>query len=109
MIAVYQHKETGEIEIVGDFRCGMGEEYKQVVPFMGFYQYNFPNPYAAYLVPPDLAEGERIWLHDIIEDIVAVYGNQGWHPRLECGEAIWVNGDFQVQFNPERDAPRLIG
>jgi hypothetical protein len=108
-VAVYQHKETREIKLSGDRRVRMGEEYEHVLPFRRYYQYSFPEPYAAYLVPPDLVEGERVWLQDVIEDIVAVFGNQGWHPRLECCEAVWLNGEFQIQFDPERDARRLIG
>jgi hypothetical protein len=109
MVAVYQHRETGEIKLSGDFRFRMGEEYERVLPFKTYYPYSFPQPFAAYLVPPDLAEGERVWLQDVIEDIVAVFGNQGWRPRLECCEAVWVNGEFQIQFNPQKDATRLIG
>jgi len=107
-VAVYQHRETREIKLSGDVRIRMGEEYERVIPFRRYYPYSFPEPFAAYLVPPDLAEGERVWLDDVIQDIIAVYGNQGWHPRLECCEAVWVNGDFQIQFDPEKDARRLL-
>ena len=108
-ISVYQHRETGEVEVSGDIRCGPGKEYDQVLPFRPFYPYSFPAPFAAYLLPADLTDGECVWLEDIIEDIVAVYGNQGWCPRLEACEAIWKDGDFIIQFNPDKDAPRLIG
>jgi hypothetical protein len=109
MVAVYQHRDTGEIEVAGDCRWRPGEDYKCVVPFRHYYPYSFPEPFAAYLLPPDLMEGERVWLEDIIEDIVAVFGNQGWQPRLESCEAVWTKGDFKVQFDPKKDAPRLIG
>lgn len=108
MVAVYQHRETGEIEISGDCRWGPGEDYVPVLPFRYYYPYSFPEPFAAYLLPSDLAEGERVWLEDVIEDIVAVFGNQGWHPRLESCEAIWLDGDFKIQFDPEKDAPHLL-
>ncbi len=109
MVAVYQHRETGKIELSGDLRSNFGDEYECVLPHRHYYPYCFPEPFAAYLVPDDLAEGEMVWLEDIIEDIVAVFGNQGWQPRLEAGEAIWINGDFSVQFDPDTDAPQLIG
>ena len=109
MVAVYQHRETGEIELSGDCRMGFSEDYECVIPYRNYYPYSFPEPYAAYLVLPGLEEGERVWLEDIIEDIVAVFGNQGWHPRLESCEAIWTGGEFEVQFDPEKDAPQLIG
>lgn len=109
MVAVYQHQKTGELLLSGDCRLRPGEEFKLVIPHRRYYQYSFPEPFAAYLLPPDLQEGEHVWLDDIIEDIVAVFGNQGWHPRLVAYEAIWKNGSFVVQFNPKKDAPRLIG
>lgn len=109
MVAVYQHRTTGEIELSGDLRWSPGPDYDLVIPYISYYQYNFPSPFAAYLIPSNLAEGERVWLEDIIEDIVAVHGNQGWFPRLESGEAIWSQGDFQVQFDPDKDAPQLLG
>lgn len=110
MVAVYQHRETGQIELIGDCRFGPNDDnYECVVPFRQYYQYSFPSPFAAYLVPPDIEDGQRVWLDDVIEDIVAVYGNQGYHPRLEGCEAIWTNGDFVIQFDPKNDAPRWLG
>jgi hypothetical protein len=109
MVAVLQHRETGEIRLSGDMREDFGSEYEMVLPYRDYYPYKFPAPYAAYLVPADLKEGESVWLEDVIEDIVAVYGNQGWQPRLESGEAVWENGDFRILFDPEKDAPQYVG
>jgi hypothetical protein len=108
-LAVYQHRESGEIKVWFDYRYTPEEEYECVVPFVRHYPYHFPQPYAAYLVPPDLEEGEHVWLDDIIEDIIAVYGNQGYRPRLEAGEAVWKKGDFKILFDPEKDAEVWIG
>jgi hypothetical protein len=108
-VSVYQHRETGEVEVCGDCRWSPGGDYDQVLPFRFYYPYSFPAPFAAYLLPPDLKVGERVWLEDLIEDIVAVFGNQGWCPRLESCEAIWNDGDFIIQFDPKKDAPTLIG
>jgi hypothetical protein len=109
MVGVFQHRVTGEIELSGDVRGRLGEDYECVIPYRTFYPYKFPSPYAAYLVPPNISEGEAVWLKDVIEDIVAVFGNQGWHPRLESSEAVWLNGEFKITFDPEVYAPRLIG
>lgn len=109
MVAVYQHRKSGEIELSGDCRSVPGNGYECVLPFRTYYPYSFPEPFAAYLLPTDLEEGERVWLEDIIEDIVAVFGNQGWQPRLDSYEALWIGGDFKIQFDPEKDAPLLIG
>lgn len=109
MVAVFQHRVTGEVTLCGDLRMKFGEDYECVIPFHTYYPYSFPEPFAAYLVPSNLGNGQRVWLEDIIEDIVAVFGNQGWHPRLEACEAIWTGGEFEVQFDPDKDAPLLIG
>lgn len=109
MLAVYQHKETGEILVCGDCRMFLGKEYECVIPFRHYYTYHFPEPFAAYLVPPDIQEGEKVWLEDIIEDIVMIYGNQGYHPRLDAHEAIWKKGNFKILFDPKTDAPTWIG
>lgn len=109
MVAVYQHKKTGEIILSGDFRWPPGEPYRQVVPYTDYYPYHFPSPFAAYLIPPDLKKGESVWLEDLIEDLVAVWGNQGYQPRLASAEAIWNGKDFEIQFDPEKDAEMWIG
>jgi hypothetical protein len=108
-VAVYQHKVTGKIELSGDCRWQPGPVYECVIPHRTYYPYHFPEPFAAYLLPADLKVGERVWLKDVIEDIVAVWGNQGYQPRLECCEATWDGAGFVIHFDPEKDAPRLIG
>ena len=109
MVAVYQHRKTGEIKLSGDYRWGPGEDYECILPHRTYYPDCFPEPFAAYLLPPELEDGERIWLEDIIEDIVAVWGNQEHNPRLESCEATFSNRDFIIHFDPKKDAPRLIG
>lgn len=109
MLAVYQSRQTGEIELCGDLRYTPEGDYECVIPFHFYYPYKFPEPFAAYLLPPGIESGERVWLEDVIEDVVAVFGNQGWTPRLEACEAIWADGDFDIQFDPNTDAPMLIG
>lgn len=107
MVAVFQDSETGEIELSGDVRgVGRGE---MVIEYMLYYPYHFPNPFAAYLVPRDLAVGEEVWLEDLIEDLVAVWGNQGYRPRLSAAPAVWNGSDFNIQFDPKRDAEHWIG
>lgn len=109
MVAVFQHRRTGEIELSGDCREVFGEEYEMVVPYQTYYPYQFPSPFAAYLLPKDLIEGERVWIEDVIEDIIAVFGNQCYQPRLESCEAIWKDGDFEILFDPEEDAHHWVG
>lgn len=110
LVAVYQNRITGEIELSSDQRWEwQGEGYELVLPFRLYYPYQFPTSFAAYLVPPDLEEGEVVWLEDIIEDIIAVFGSQGYHPRLEAYEAIWTNGNFKVLFDPKKHARYCFG
>ena len=108
MVAVYQHQETGEIEIYyGGYRSPAPREgYECVLPYRTYYPYSFPEAFAAYLLPPDLKEGEHVWLEDIIEDIVAAWGQSY---RLEAWEATWTDGSLKVQFDPDKDAPRIVG
>lgn len=53
--------------------------------------------------------GEEVWLEDLIEDLVAVWGNQGYHPRLPAAPAVWNGSDFYILFDSNRDAPHWIG
>jgi hypothetical protein len=109
MVAVFQHKQTGEIQLSGDCRNRPDADQEMVMPYRTYYPYHFPSPYAAYLIPADLAAGDRIWLEDVIEDIVAVWGNQGYQPRLKHAEATWTGKDFTIHFDPATDAPEYIG
>jgi len=109
MVAVLQNMETGEMRLSGDCRWGGREGFVKVIDYRFYYPYHFPSPYAAYLIPPDLVKGERVWLEDVIEDIVFVFGNQGYHPRLQAWEATWDGKDFEIHFNPETDAHHWLG
>jgi hypothetical protein len=109
MVAVFQDKVTGEIQLSGDFRYSPKESQEVVVNYRSYYPYNFPSPFAAYLIPPDLNIGDRVWLDDLIEDVVAVWGNQGYQPRLKHCAATWDGKDFRIHFDPKNDAPRWIG
>lgn len=107
MVAVFQDPETGEIEISGDVRSG--GKGRIVIDYTLYYPYHFANPFAAYLLPKGLTVGEEVWLEDLIEDVVAVWGNQGYTPRLPAAPAIWNGSDFEIQFDSSRDAPHWIG
>jgi hypothetical protein len=110
MVAVFQDPKTGEIELSGDVReDSRGYKKGKVLDYMLYYPYHFPNPFAAYLVPTELTVGEEVWLEDVIEDLVAVFGNQGYQPRLEAAPAVWTGDDFEILFDPRRDADHWIG
>ena len=75
----------GTIDVSSDYRDAFGDEY-------WFNPYHSPLPFAAYLIPPNLPIGARVYLSDLIEDIEAGRWNQGDSYRAQSGYAIW-NGD----------------
>lgn len=98
--AVIQHSGSGEIEVVADYRMqdmAFGEKGNKVIDFTFYYPYHFENPYAAYLIPKDLKVGEKVFLEDLIEDIVGHTWNQGDNYRLASSEAVWDGTNFLVQ------------
>ncbi len=105
-VAVYQNPETGEIQTSGDMRWAPAGTR---VVNVRYYPHHFRNPFAAYLVPKDLPPGEEVWLEDVIEDVVGIWGNQGHTYRLESAPARWDGTRFEILFDSERDAERWIG
>ena len=61
-----QHRKTGEIITIGDFRADGGSEWKTLVNWTSKNPSKFFSPYAAYIVPKDLKSGERVLINDII-------------------------------------------
>jgi hypothetical protein len=93
--AVYQNPESGEVQVVGDYRsAGEGNE---VIGFTYYYPHSFPSPFAAYLIPPDIKVGEVVILEDLIEDVVSGRWNQGDVFRLASCRATWNGNDFILQ------------
>jgi hypothetical protein len=108
--AVVQNRTTGEIEVSGDYRYMPHTEGNEVViDFTDYYPYNFPSPFAAYLIPPDLAVGELVYLEDLIEDVVGGSWNQGDTYRLESCVAVWDGKDFTLEWEPGADTQIVIG
>lgn len=108
--AVFQNLETGEISVSGDYRNFglLTGNVKMILDWTFYYPYTFPSPFAAYLIPPDLKKGERVWLEDLIEDIVGESWEQGDNFRLKSAEAIWNGEDLNIQFRPE-DRQSIMG
>lgn len=107
--AVWQNKETGEIEVSGDFRSRYSpDDWDQVIDWSYYYPDPFANPFAAYLLPEDLEVGERVFLEDLIEDLVGMVWNQGNAYRLKSAEAIWTGHDFEIQ-HTKKDAQFVVG
>jgi hypothetical protein len=59
--AVYQNKSTGEISIINDFRADRPTQgLNKLIDFTYYYPHQFENPYAAYLIPSDIKQDERV-------------------------------------------------
>ena len=109
--AIFQHRVTGEIEVSGDFRLEFSdhEEYKKVVDWTWYYPYSFPAPYAAYLIPKDLQPGQKVWIDDLIEDLISSHWNQGDTTRLMGCEGIWTGEDLEINYDPKNNISTVIG
>ena len=108
--AVVQHKTSGHIFVHGDYRIGLlGGDYETVIDWSFYYPYNFESPFAAYLIPPDIGIGERVFVEDLIEDFVGSSWNQGDTYRLDSCEAIWNGSDLEFQYDRGRDTAVFIG
>jgi hypothetical protein len=107
--AVYQHRTTGEIVVSGDFRSlPSTDEYDEVIEWADYYPYAFPAPFAAYLIPNDIEVGERVFVDDVIEDLIGATWNQGDVYRLESSEAVWSGTDLIIE--PGSDGPlQMVG
>ena len=111
--SVVQHIETGQIIVLGDFRVRLDYDddpnFKTIIDWTFYYTYNFESPFAAYLIPPDLKKGERVFVEDLIEDIVESIWNQGDAYRLDCCEAIWNGNELLIQNEPEEGPWMMMG
>lgn len=111
--SVLQNINTGEIEVISDFRMGRSggdqNEYLTVIDWTYYYPYHFVSPFAAYLVPNDIEVGENVILDDLIEDFIGTVWNQGDTFRLKSCCAIWNGNDFEVQYDPATDYSHMIG
>ena len=91
-----QHRKTGEIITIGDFREGHGWEWKTLVDWTYKNPSKFFSPFAAYIVPKDLKPGERVLINDVITNHVSGRWNQGDVYRLSKFEAIWTGRYFNI-------------
>lgn len=110
IFAVYQDPQSGEITVVRNLRHVRGlKPEEQVIGFTSYYPHHFPNPFAAYLIPADLAEGEVVILEDLIEDLVGARTNQGMVYRLEWSEATWDGKNFIIDVPVDSGFYDIVG
>jgi hypothetical protein len=107
--AVLQNKTTGKIEVSGDYRFAHKEGYEMVIDFTWYYPHKFESPFAAYLIPKDIMIGEKVFIEDLIEDLVGMCWNQGNVFRLDSANAIWNGKDFDIEYTKKEDLRCVIG
>ena len=107
---VIQNIETGKVQVLGDYRAGPPDSnWHVVIDWTFYYPHSWPTPFAAYLVPPDIGEGEWVILEDLIEDVIGGGWNQGDTYRLQSCRAQWINGDFVLDYDPDRTPNMIYG
>ena len=109
--AILQHQETGEIEVIGDYRDKLSEhsEYEKVIDWTYYYPDYFETPYAAYLIPENLKAGQKVWIEDLIKDYVGSHWNQGSNDRLRSCEALWTGKELEILYDASSDVDIFIG
>lgn len=108
--AVLQDKGTGKIEVAADYRLiNAYPNMETVIDFTYFYPYQFESPFAAYLVPQDIAIGEIVFLEDLIEDVVGASWNQGDAYRLNGCKAVWDGKEFVLVIEPNQAYNNIVG
>lgn len=82
------------------------EDYKrnhwEIILHHSYYPVLFQTGFAAYLLPPDLKPGERVWIPDLIIDLLGG-GNDsvGTRERLPSAYACWNGASFDIEYRPE--------
>ena len=94
---VLMNTKTGEVSIAKHNYHGViratSENMKKIMG-TSYYPYQF-SPYAAYMLPHDLAKGEKVILDDLIEDIICKEHAWGTY-RLDSAEATWDEEKFII-------------
>lgn len=120
-----QSKVTGEVELITDYRSDYRTNplldffdlpekeprtnFETVIDWTYYYPYSFPSPFAAYLLPGDIAIGEEVLLEDLIEDYVGDRWNQGDAFRLKSCRAVWDGKDLQLKLGSGNEGFTMIG
>lgn len=97
MYSLEKNLKTGKVTLLQDSWeiYSHRDDTERVIDQVYYYPYQFPSPFAAYLVPPDIAVGEKVILEDLIEDIVGARHKMHTY-RLESAEAMWNGEKFIV-------------
>jgi hypothetical protein len=94
--------ENGAIELSADFRNGFPSKDMT----FWYNPYQSPFPFAAYLIPSNLKKGSRVFIPDLIEDLVGRGWNQGDAYRKTSAYAIWNGADLEIE---ESEPQEVVG
>ena len=103
-VSVYQHKTLGTYRLDLDPRLRyrnpeMYHQWRHALA-LNYYPPLFENAFAAYLIPADLKVGERVWLDDLIEDLLGSVSGQGLgRMRLSSAYARWNGRTFEIEYD----------
>lgn len=106
-VSVFQHKTKGTYRLDLDprLRYRNPQEHQQWrhALSLNYYPPLFKNAFAAYLIPADLKPGERVWLDDLIEDLLGSISGQGLgRIRLKSAYARWTGRAFEIEYDKEK-------
>lgn len=107
--AVVQDKITKEISEIHDYRMWDSSTHDILVDWTYTYPYQFPLPFAAYVIPSDINIGEKVYLEDLIEDYVGKSWNQGDCYRLKSCTAIWDGKKLNILYDPAKNNTLIVG
>ncbi len=85
----------GSIKVDGDFRAAPKASHT-----FEHNPYHSPLAFAAYLIPRNLEVGTRVYVPDLIEDILSHRWNQGDTYRRNAGFAVWDGTDLVIEETP---------
>ena len=105
-IAVRQDLQSQRVDFLGDYRDRDDSGSKVVVDFFFYSPCCSSAPVAAYIVPKDIKVGERVFIPDLIENMVGSEWNQGNVSRRERAYATWNGEGFDIEPIPVQ---RYIG
>ncbi len=112
-VDIYRNTKTGHFKLMVDPRDSYRDpDFHLWKPALKSFEVDLPQfkyPFAAYLVPKDLAIGTRVWIEDLIEDFLGSSGPGFDEERLESSPAVWNGQDFEIDYQPGRDVSFVIG
>ena len=108
---IVKNKKSGKTHKLYDYRNPKAWDDAYEIITYWTYEYKnheYPND-AAYVIPNDIKEGEIVFIKDLIENFIGYTHNQGYSSRLNSCKAKWINEDFKILFNPEKEKVRAVG